>query len=555
MTNASDPWWIRHRWLLLAGLMLLAGFFRLYLLDITPPTLHPNEALNGLDALHALEAADFRVFYPGGGGREGMFVNLVALMIQMFGPLAWTIRATAALAGIATIPAMAFLAYEFGLAYFAKESKQKRDRLGWAFMLVAALLLTVSAWHVHFARLGMRAILLPLFAGGGFGFLLRGFRLGRSSDFAFSGVLVALAMLTYPPARLLLLVAAVPLFITGWQKTDNTLTFVGGAEWLKRAGVFVALLLLVLLPAMGYFITHPTDFSSAFTADDAALSGRAAQTLAMFHLSGGELWTYGVADRPVLDPLLGALLLIGLLLLLRDLARSRMALLLSSWMGIALLATMLTPAIPQPVAALMLLLPVMLISAIGAIWLIRRLIPSVPESIREGVVALIVVLMLLFNFHQYFFAWAPSPQLDEAFRGDLTRISGYLSERITQRDEAEAELLNEQEALAEDSAGYRVLDEEIQQIREAKDYVLVNEAGHPEADGAPLPAAVIRYLTLEHPEIVYITQNSLAEVVPVFGETVIVVTEAPNEDLTASIQAAFPGAERQERNGYTVYRL
>ena len=49
-------------------IVAVAGFFRLYQLGSTPPGLYPDEAMNGNNAVQALETAPpaggFKIFYP-----------------------------------------------------------------------------------------------------------------------------------------------------------------------------------------------------------------------------------------------------------------------------------------------------------------------------------------------------------------------------------------------------------------------------------------------------------------------------------------------------------
>ena len=66
-------------------IMAVAAFFRLYKLDQFPPGLYPDEAMNGNNALEALDTGDFKIFYPENNGREGLFINIQALSLKAFG--------------------------------------------------------------------------------------------------------------------------------------------------------------------------------------------------------------------------------------------------------------------------------------------------------------------------------------------------------------------------------------------------------------------------------------------------------------------------------------
>ena len=65
--------------ILLAGILLLAVFFRFWQLNHLPPGLHPDEAANGLDIFRMRDHHDFRVLYNTNGPREALFFYLQAI--------------------------------------------------------------------------------------------------------------------------------------------------------------------------------------------------------------------------------------------------------------------------------------------------------------------------------------------------------------------------------------------------------------------------------------------------------------------------------------------
>jgi len=556
MTEHKEVWWMRYRILLLAAIITVGGFLRFYLLGDFPAGLYPDEAMNGLDALRALDAADFKVFYSTNNGREGLYVNLVALMIQMFGVSAWTIRATSAAAGTLTLFGMAFLAHETGLAFWVKKNKEERIKFAVKLMLLATLLLAISVWHIHFSRIGFRAVLLPLFSTFGFAFLLRGFRLGRQTDIALAGGMFALSFSTYIASRILPIVFAIPFVAAGLRERSRALY--------RKVGIFIATMLLVLFPLIGYFAAHPADFVgragdvSVFQSDNPAraLTISTGKTLAMFHIIGDQNWRHGVAGRPALDPIMGALLLVGIGLLLLRLKNMQIAWLIGVWFGAMLLpAAATSEGLPHALRAYGAVIPALLMAAIGGVWLWERFGKRIAKILHTGVISLFIVLMLLFNFHQYFFAWAGNAALDGAFRGDLTRVSDYLSERIEGRNDAVRVLRADEAEMDKDDPMREDIAREIEALREERDYVIVNEPQHVLLDGIPMPSATIRFLTADHPSIVYVGNAAVREIVPQFGKTIVIVTEDPDIDLDASLRAVFPLATRMQQNGFTVYEL
>ena len=97
MSKTADP-----RWLLLP-ILLLAAFLRLYQVGAVPHGLHPDEAMNGSNALEVLETGRPQIFYPENNGREGLFINVQTLSVAIFGNDAFALRMPAAIFGILTV--------------------------------------------------------------------------------------------------------------------------------------------------------------------------------------------------------------------------------------------------------------------------------------------------------------------------------------------------------------------------------------------------------------------------------------------------------------------
>jgi len=117
---------------LLAVILIIASFFRLYQINQTPPGLYPDEAMNGNNALQALRTAPpaggFKVFYPENAGREGLFINIQAFFLNLFKVNEpWVLRLPSAIFGVLTVLGVYFLTKElFGenLKSQAPNSKQ-----------------------------------------------------------------------------------------------------------------------------------------------------------------------------------------------------------------------------------------------------------------------------------------------------------------------------------------------------------------------------------------------------------------------------------------------
>jgi 4-amino-4-deoxy-L-arabinose transferase-like glycosyltransferase len=522
----------RMTWIIVVSIVCLAAFLRFFRLHEIPPGLYPDEAMNGLNALRAIARADFRVFYPENNGREGLFINLQALAIAIFGASTWTLRAVSAFAGTITVVLLFFFSRTIGVSLFGGESAAQRSFLSRndQLAMVSAFLLAVSSWHLTFSRIGFRAILLPLFSIAMFAALFRAIRTRKPSHYAIAGILSALPLYTYLAARILpLLVLPFLLFEMLRQPRDGSLL-------LKKMGAFALAFLITILPLAGYFVTHPEDLFgrtygvSLFAAANpiAAFLTSLGKTLLMFHFRGDENWRHNVSGAPMLDWISGAFFLVGLAVLaLRVLRATKglaVSLFLLSWFGALLLPEILTvEGIPHALRAIGVLPPTMIIAAVGALTLWEKSRGRIPEPLKAAIASVVMVLILLMNVHRYFIAWAGNPHVPGAFRADLVAATEILKEH-----------------------------------HDALRYVVVNEGGVPlETNGVPLPmpVATIRYLTSDDPAIHYLTEDHLTDIAPQFDQTIILTTQPPSVDLDTSLRALFPSIERTEERGITLYRL
>ena len=71
---------------LLVFLVVALGFFlRVYNINHIPSGIYPDEAVNGEDAYKANLSGNYQLYYPNNEGREGLFMNLIALCFKFFG--------------------------------------------------------------------------------------------------------------------------------------------------------------------------------------------------------------------------------------------------------------------------------------------------------------------------------------------------------------------------------------------------------------------------------------------------------------------------------------
>ena len=130
--------WRRHTDLaIIVALTLLAAVVRLWALGAIPQGIHGDEAQVGIDARRVLAEGWIGPYTLSALGQPAGHAYLTAPAIELFGSTDWAVRLPLALVAVAAIP----LAY----ALFRLQANR-------TVATMAAFLLAVSLWHIHYSR-------------------------------------------------------------------------------------------------------------------------------------------------------------------------------------------------------------------------------------------------------------------------------------------------------------------------------------------------------------------------------------------------------------------
>jgi hypothetical protein len=314
-------------------ILLLAAFWRLYRLPVLPPGLNFDEAGTGVAALDIL-AGRPQLWWRIGGGQEPLWPYIVALSTLTLTPTPLALRLPAAFIGILTIAAV----YPLMLALF-------RNRQPYWMALLTMLGLTFSEWHLHFSRLGFRAILIPWLTACAFYFLWLGLtRTGRRLHVLLAASFMALAVYSYLAARLLPFVVILFIILQGLHYLLRQTP--GSIGQLTRPGIYFFLYLALLLLPLGlYFAFYPADliarattvsiFNPAWNRGD--LVGAAWQTILLtlttfLGLDGDANPLVNLPHQPALPLFLALFFILGLVVSVYELFRP---LNWAGWFGLA----------------------------------------------------------------------------------------------------------------------------------------------------------------------------------------------------------------------------
>jgi hypothetical protein len=495
-----------------AGLVVIAAFFRLWRLDAVPPGFQFDEAYNATDALRVL-GGERPLFFEANGGREALHIYLIAPFVAALGPVPLALRLPSAFVGIATV-VLSYLLWRKLLP----DGEQPVP-------LLAALLLAVSYWHVHFSRYGIRAILLPLLLIPVVYFLWDATQPGTAREWVMAraaknwsaaapaplrslvlcGAFIGLSLYAHPAARFVPLIVVIWfgwLFLSHFRNAAPLRHFAPLAERPIALGLLRDLVVIglaafiVFLPGGLYFLAHPESFLAhptvvAITDQRVnegtfvvALAANAARVAGMFFVQGDGAWIHNLSGRPVFDWFIAPFFLIGLVSWARKLRHNEpAAVLLMIWLPVMLLPTLLSDGAPNFSRAIGIMPALFVLPAWGfraAYFVLCKWfsnLRSTQFSIRSTHCALvfagaaILLLSVLLTLNDYFSRFPLFPQTYYAYDRDKIDAADHLRAASLENRVFVAPLLAQHAtfALLTRAAGFRSFDNGEVVVLPAKD--------------------------------------------------------------------------------------
>lgn len=413
-------------------IIIIASLLRLANIQTAPPGLYPDEAMNGNNAVEALETGEFKAFYPENNGREGMFANIQAASVAVFGNEPFALRLPSTIFGILTV---------FGMYFLTKELFEDNRKLA----LLAAFLLATSFWHINFSRIAFRAIMAPFFMVWSSYYLLLALRklkegkrtLALLALPALGGLLFGLGFHSYIAYRALPLVflSLAPFY---WKKK----------EFYLIGTVFLLFTIVATVPLALHFIETPEDFLGR-TTQISVLGGESpvknlainiVKTLGMFNVVGDFNWRHNFSGKPVLFWPVGVAFVVGVLLGIKSLFRkiftkkqttNTLAYTFTfSWFGVAMLPVIISnEGLPHALRAILMIPPVLILSAVGGMAMYRYIENRLKNGKMLKVVTVLFIGILTFEaYNAYFIDWANNDETRGAFNQNYVDIAREIND-------------------------------------------------------------------------------------------------------------------------------
>jgi hypothetical protein len=447
MSNASarSNLLVTHYSLLILTLFV-AATLRLLQIGATPPGLHYDEAADTIIAEQIARGESAPIFVEAYTGKEVLFFYWAAAWMKLIGPSIFVMRLAAAMMGILTVAITYRVVKEMLAPPLALSG---RGVGGEGVALLATIFIATSFAHILMSRLGFRSIAEPFIQSIALATLFRGLRLNQLKWIAISGMFVGLNLYTYLAARLFPVAIAV-LFLYAFIADRG--------QRYRRIVQFVVLTLcaiIIFLPLGIYFINNPSTFITRIqqvapqSGQSIALIENIGRALGMFFLSGDPYIRFNEPYRPLFPFLLGILFIIGLIVAVIGLFRSRsprrrfayFALISSTLIMLLPTAFAVNEITPSNLRAIGLMPIVFVFPALGAWWLIKSIRTRIRADFTDKnkiksvfirvhprpIIFLLLVATTIDASVAYFGQYIHEPQLYIQSDGDLVAISQQLN--------------------------------------------------------------------------------------------------------------------------------
>lgn len=503
-------------------ILALAFFLRMANIDNTPPGIYPDEAVNGIDAMNALTHGNWQWFYEANNGREGLMMNLNAILFKLMGVTILALKLPNIIFGTLTA---------LGLYLLTRELFNSR-RAG----LIAAFLSATAFWSINFSRMAFRANMLPFVLAFSFYFLWRGVRTRSYWAFIWGGIFFGLGLHTYIAFRiapLILVVAVATLMI-------NRKRFL--QEYWKQIFVFVIFATLVAAPMLYTFYKHPeyiesrTGNVSVFNPEVnqghlvQALAKSIGLSIVKYNIWGDQNWRHNYPPYAILDPIAGVAFTFGLIYVLLKFIhlwslrlgrkerhpRLETYTFLLAWFFIMLIPEFMTAeGNPHALRAIGTMPVIFILTALTFEYFFRKSQEYSPlfKKVTASLMVFILLFIGVFNSVKYHYFWANKKEVAQSYDANILEVSNH-----------------------------------VQAVPDTKEVDIVVEV---------MQRIPIQLFNWERPNVNYYYPSEVDQINPPSKNFEIILTDY-NDDVVNYIQNKFPdikNSEIKDRFGLTYYVL
>ena len=452
---------IPNRYLLgLLLITLLSAFLRFYQLNQLPPGLWFDEAWSAVAARETAVAGIFPVYYAASfGGMHPAIVYLTRFASLFSNGHPLTIRYALAIVGTLTT-LLSFFSYRaiYKLEIHPETSLQPAT-CNLQRALLGSLILTITFPFLLFTRMGFESSLVTPASLILFWVFTLAVQKNKTRWFVLTGIVLGLTIYSFDTARFLPFAITIAYWgiVLIHRRGDGWRQHILNFFWLTLSAI------IIFIPLGNYYLRNWEQFTAragittyntlGAGADSVPLAilGNAWQTIGGLILPnfGDVIARHNLPGRPVYDPFLAIMLILGLITLIRFWKRPS-SIIIISWAIVMLIPVILTDGAPTytrifgaiPALAAIAALSLESISRIthhatkknnqqSTTPLTIYHLPFTINHLPSVIITLLITLSLLTTANDYFNKWANLPQLFDDFQVADWQTAVFAQEQLT----------------------------------------------------------------------------------------------------------------------------
>ncbi len=424
--RTDDGPWKRPRWYFSVAIILLlvAAFFRLWHLGNTPPGMSSEELVNAQLSDQMREGHVSAIYEEVRPVREGLYFAALAASTGIIGRglIVWRMPSV-----------------WFSMLALATGVSLMRRLFGVRVALLTLALMGTAFWPVWIGRVVLHVTLMPLVTVVVLYTLTRAYLAEEQTD----------ASLWYTVGGVALGVAQY-VHVTAWTLIALFMAFTAYRAILSRAELrqhwgnilyTLSLTGVLSLPMIIFLAGHPGAREPVPLAEQpglvAEIPGRLVSSMAALVLRGDMNPNHNLPGRPIMGPLIGALMIVGIGVAAARWRRPQYGLVLL-WLAVGLLPTAFLPRKPDFEFMAVVLPVVFAFPAIGLAAIFHRLrrisslrLAGAASSAVSALVVLTVIGTAAWTYRDYFTIWPWMGDVRLSYQADLGVLARYLD---TSRD-------------------------------------------------------------------------------------------------------------------------
>lgn len=400
-------------------LLIIAAFFRLWHLGSAPPGMHAEELVN-IQLSEQMARGHVSVLYEEARpAREGLYFALLAgsTALTGHGLILWRLPSV-----------------WLSLLSLAMTATLLRRLFGSRVALLATGLMAVTFWPVWIGRMVLHITVLPLATTFSLYVLTRAYLSRETTNsslwFTVAGISLGVAQYIHATAWTLPVLMMVFVVYRSFVSREEVKHHLGNVLY------SLSLVAVMILPLLIFLIRHPGAREPVPLGQQpgllAEIPGRIVSSLAGLALRGDMLPDHNIPGRPVMGPIIAALLVMGIAIAIARIRRPQYGLAIL-WLAVGLLPTAFLPRKPD-FEYMAIILPVIFVfpalSMAAIYYALRSRFTDRLRPLGLGLVTALVFLIVggaaVNTYRDYFMIWPTMGDVRLNYEADLGVLARYL---------------------------------------------------------------------------------------------------------------------------------